>query len=123
MGYEQKFYIIRKHKSITDNILDKKYSYARIIAMVDYSRDNSLADFIDEKGKDTDSFVYIDNPNVPQTTDRYGQQLREIELGQLLEYLEKNPDENHRLYKPFLELIRTFKESNEEDLAVLRYGY
>ena len=121
MGYEMKFYIVKKGHFTLNK--DKTHYWASIIAMFNYCQDSDLADWIDENGKDTDQFITINENDT--TTDCYGKSLKEVSLPDMISYLEANPSD-YRRYQPFLNLLKGFNESEWDDsdgLAVLRYGY
>lgn len=121
MGYEMKFYIVKKGHFTLNK--EKTHYWASIVAMFNYCQDSDLADWIDKNGKDTDQFININGTDI--TTDCYGKSLKEVSLPDMISYLEANPSD-YRRYQPFLNLLKGFNESEWDDgngLAVLRYGY
>lgn len=120
MGYEIRFYVVRKYNNSQKE--NGRY-YAEVIAKYEYGKDYNLRRFCDTF-KDTDCYIY-DILDEPIITDRYGDNLKEIPINDMIEYLEKNPDSYWR-YDIFLQMLKAFSnyinhESN--NLTILQYGH
>lgn len=124
MGYEMKFYVVRKTNQRWDE--NRPYKFAEVIAMFNYCKDYDLADWIDKNYQPTDCYIYADDGNTKILEDMYGSPLIEIPIKDMVEYLEKNNDD-YRRATPLLSLLKVFNEDNEtkwdNKLAILRYGY
>lgn len=124
MGYEQKFYIVDKSDSIRGFGEFAEMSYANVIAMFDYSKDNDFASFVDHNSVDTDCYFYADDGNTEVVIDNCGAPLREIGIGKLIQYLEDHPSD-YRRHGVFLDILKAFEKVKDrfKHLVVLRYGH
>ena len=128
MGYEMKFYIGIKFKNMK-GIDNPDYNYFQKVAMFDYCKDSDLADFID-KYDSAKVYGFFTQEDKEEITDKYGKEFKGIPIEDLINYLEEHPTLDYRRYRPFLALLKGFKEEKEmftvEDfceLVVIRYGY
>ena len=73
----------------------------------------------------TDAYIYADDGNTEIFEDRYGDELIEIpikDMIQILKDLEKvYPD--YRRLKPFKNMLKGFDTEQWKDIVVLHYGY
>ena len=127
MGYEMKFYIGLKYKHST-GYANPNYNFFQKMAMFDYCNDNDLADFVD-KYESAKVYGYFTQEDKEEITDKYGEEFKSVPIEDLIAYLEEHPLLDYRRYKPFLMLLKGFKENKEEfdnditELLVIRYGY
>ena len=124
MGYDQRFYIVNRNKGMESKIFPKHY-YCEILAMYEYCCDNQLADFIDKNGEPSECYLFVNDFETEQIKDPYGEEFKAIDICRLIDYLEKNPDEDYRRYKPFINMLKGFADNfeNFDDLLVIRYGH
>jgi len=122
MGYESKYYIVKKSK---DGVLDYDGKfYAQNIAMFDMCKFPELSNFFK---KETDCYIYSDDGNTPILKDRYDDSLKELSIKEALTALlqAEEGNEQYRRIAPFKSLLTALnKDSNKwENLYVLHYGY
>lgn len=124
MGYEQKFYIVVDHPTMKGLGECKDRTWAEVIAMYDYSKDNDFAGFIDRNGVDTDCYIYADDGNTEVYEDSCGEIMKEIEILDILQYL-KNKNTDYRRHAPFVALLESFYNNKDRfpGLKILRYGH
>ena len=61
--------------------------------------------------------------NVSIIKDCYGDNLKEIPINDMIDYLEKNPDDYWR-YTPLLHMLKAFNNfAKSDELAILKYGH
>ena len=127
MGYEMKFYIGIKHKYMK-GIEHPDYTYFNKIAMFDYCKDSDLTNFTD-KFESAKVYGFFTQEDKEEITDKYGEEFKAIPIEDLITYLEEHPND-YRRRKPFLALLKGFKEEKElfdeenlTELLVIRYGY
>ena len=123
MGYESKLFIVRK-TSLYDRKSDKVW--AEVIASFDMCKYPPLADLMRRKPV-TDCYIYADDGDTRIDEDRYGDELRESSITDVIKVLEEDikcGNEYRRIF-PLLEALKVFNAENEQwgDLAVLHYGY
>ena len=123
MAYEMRFYVVDKLKPTGEDL-----KFGKVIASYDYCCDYDLARFLDDKSKPTDCYIYINDDETH--TDMYGDEITEISINDLLDYMESKPNKEYRRYLPFVAMLKGFKEIQEnpntehfDNLVVLRYGY
>ena len=118
MGYDIRFYIVKKYNTSKNE--DDRY-YAEVIAKYEYCKDYNLLDFCDTF-KDTNCYIY-DVLDEPILEDCYGDNLKEIPVNDMIEYLEKHPDDYWR-YAPFLSMLKAFDNfAKNDELVILKYGH
>ena len=121
MGYESRFYVVEKHRSIYER--DIGLFYADKVAMFDMCKCPDLYDRIKHYPK-TDSYIYADDGNTHIVKDDYDEKLIEIPIIDMITILEDLAEtEPYRRYKPFLQLLKGFDLSEWKDLVVLHYGH
>lgn len=123
MGYESRIYIVDK----TDiKGLTTKKKYAQLIARFDMGVLTPLAYKFQNMPK-TDCYVYADDGNTQIIEDKYGEELTEASIAEVIAVLEKEVEngENYRRIFPLLATLKTLNEHKDQwkDLAVLHYGY
>lgn len=123
MGYEIRF-IIGLKSNLKEKIKDKEYNYVEKIAVYNYCCDYTLADFTQ---KYSASGCYIYNNDEEVIVDPYGEELREIPIQELYDFLVSDnfSNKDYRRYEPFKMLLAGFLAKLEEfeNLVVLSYGY
>ena len=122
MGYESKLYIVEKSKALRGN--EKRY--ASVVAMFDMAKMGSIVNVFEKK---TDCYIYADDGDTMILEDKYGDELTEATVEDVIEVLEKaigNGVMYRRLY-PLLSALTVIKEQQDEgtweDVVVLHYGY
>ncbi len=124
MGYEMKFYIVRKSNLALEK--DEPKKWAEKISEFYYCNDYGLANWIDNNYGETSCYIFADDDNTEILEDMYGSPLIEIPIKDMIEYLETHSDDYRRV-KPFLYMLKAFDEDNEvkwnNELVILKYGY
>lgn len=124
MGYESKFYIVEKTSSKHIDYEENGKVWAQVIATFNMSKIGSAYETI-HKYPATDAYIYADDGNTEIFEDRYGDELIEIpikDMIQILKDLEKvYPD--YRRLKPFKNMLKGFDTEQWKDIVVLHYGY
>ena len=127
MGYEMRFYIGLKFKNM-NGMDNKDYNFFQKIAMFDYCVESGLSNFVD-KYESAKVYGFFTQEDKEEITDKYGEEFKSVPIEDLIAYLEEHPLEDYRRYKPFLMLLKGFKENKKEfdnevtELLVIRYGY
>lgn len=118
MGYEHKLYVVKKGNFTEEN--GKRW--ASVVAVVDISKCYPLNWMIKDK-PETDCFFYADDGNTRIDVDMYGDPLTELTPSEAVEVLEAivNGGIQYDRLNIALAMLRAAKD--EEDLAVLHYGY
>lgn len=120
MGYESKIYVVNKWKGHEEN----GKHYAEKIAELKMS---CCGNFSSIFGKKTDCFIYQDDGNTPIFEDKYGEELKEAALDDVINWLETTilGGEDYRRFKMALALLKSFqtKQWENENIVVLHYGY
>lgn len=123
MGYESRIYIVSK-TSVYDEE-DAKW-WGEQIAVFDMGKYPSLANLMRSKPT-TDYYIYADDNNTHIIEDRYGEQLTEASVSDVISVLEKDVanGKNYRRIFPLLATLKSFEEHKEQwgEIAVLHYGY
>ena len=121
MGYDIRFYVVDKYEHSINKENNK--CFAEIIAKYEYCKDCNLCNFCDTF-EDTDCYVY-DNFEETILKDCYGDNLKEIPINDMINYLEKNSSFDYCRYRPFLYMLRGFKEeyNNYRNIVILKYGH
>lgn len=124
MGYESKLYIVEKsHLRDDDGMV-----YAQVIATFDMCKCYFLSDVL-VKGSKTNCYFYADDGNTKVLEDKYGDELTEASVDDVIEVLEKAVEigEDYRRIFPLLSMLKTFSEQQKNNkwgnLVVLHYGY
>lgn len=124
MGYEMKFYVVRKSNLALEK--DETKKWAEKISEFYYCKDYGLANWIDKNYEETNCYIFADDGNTEILEDMYDSPLIEIPIKDMVEYLETHSDDYRRV-KPFLNMLKAFDEDNEtkwnNELVILRYGY
>jgi len=119
MGYESRLYVVNKWKNIPSS--NENYIYAEILAMLNMSKCGiHRQDF-----RTTDCAIYADDGNTLITEDCYGDTLGELTIPEAIKLIEKHQEmcPAHRRWKPCLDLLMSFDETDWDQLVVLHYGY
>lgn len=121
MGYESRFYIIKKGSLIVE---DDGKIWSEVLASFNMSKVQDLYMRIKNYPK-TNCYFYIGNNKVVE--DSYGDELIEIPINDMIaimgEVIKEDPD--YRRFKPFLSLLLGFNlnQWTDDSLVVLHYGY
>lgn len=114
MGYESKIFIVEK-----STIKENEKRYAELIAMVNACKFYDLSKVFTVE---TDCYIYYNGEKILE--DKYGEPLTEAPIEDVIDFLEKSEQENpYRRARILLELLKSFKSEDWNDLAVLHYGY
>lgn len=118
MGYESRIYVVEKYKAIGE---DSK-RYAEIIGSFNMCKFSGFGDIPREE---TDCFIYADDGNTHILEDLYGDPLMEMDIEDVITYLEEYQDKqaHYRRVEPLLKLLKGFNVEEWNDLVVLHYGY
>ena len=122
MGYESKLYIVEKYGALKEN--EKKY--ASVIAMFDMAKMGSIVNVFEKK---TDCYIYADDGNTMILEDKYGDELTEATVEDVIYVLEEviSSGETYRRLYPLLSALIVIKEQQDEgtwkDVVVLHYRY
>lgn len=119
MGYESRLYVVEK--GVTKGL--NGYRYCEVIAVFNlckvYEVSNKMGQY-----PETDGFVYASDGNTEITEDCYGAPLKEIPIKDAIQILKAAAEnDDYRRYKPCLGLLKSFDESQWQDIVVLHYGY
>lgn len=114
MGYESKIYFVKK-----TNLYYEDKRYAQIIAMIDLSK----AGGIEKNFRITsDCYIYAESGNTMVTADRYGEELKEADINEVIEWVEKTPDRTqYARLDILLDMLKIFKKYG--DITIIHYGY
>ena len=124
MGYESKLYIVEKQNKFS---FEEK-RYARVIAMFDLCKHNTITDFL-KHCPETDCYFFADDGRTKVLKDKYNVSLKETTLPIIINKLEQIIDEGetYRRVFPLLALLKTInvQQNNNmwNDVVVLHYGY
>lgn len=120
MGYESKIYVVNKWHGSEEN----GKCYAEKIAELKMSK---CGDFCSVFSKKTDCFIYQDDGNTPILEDKYGDELKEAAVDDVVDWLKTtiSGGEDYRRFKMALALLKSFQTEQweRENIAVLHYGY
>lgn len=119
MGYESKIYVVEKSRLSPD---DDGKRWGDVIAMFDVCKFPGLPELFKSK---TDCYIYSDDGNTRITEDRYGDELTEAPISDVIKFLENEVQrgENYRRIKPLLSLLKGFDMEQCDNLVCLHYGY
>lgn len=125
MGYESKFYIVRKLRHQIPN--DEGMIYAEVIAMVDMAKCYPLSSIFNTFPK-TKCYFYADDGNTRIIEDRYGSALPEASIPATINVLEAVMHTSTTPYWRYNFLLAILKEvekqiSPTDDFAVLHFGH
>lgn len=125
MGYDSKLFIAEKSSWHTPGEKD----YASFIASYDLAVFPSIASFMRSRPK-ADCYIYMDDGNTRILEDRYGDELTQASIPEVIKVLEetKNGKEgNYRRIDPILSMLKTLQKQQEEgcwrELVVLHFGH
>lgn len=119
MGYESKIYVVSK----SGISFGEEKEYAEVIAVFYASKYIELAAVFK---KVTDCYIYADDGDTMILEDRYGDELKEAPLSDVISFLEGELErgETYRRIKPLLALLKSFDTSVwGKNLVCLHYGY
>lgn len=122
MGYERKLYVVEKgHAKNSDGM-----RYAHVVAMFDMCKVGFFGNVFEHK---TDCYFYADDGDTKVVKDRYGDDLKEATVKDVINVLEeavKKGDEYRRIF-PLLSALKTIDEQQKggiwREIVVLHYGY
>ena len=119
MGYESIIYVVKKSSFSPD---ESGKRFASVIAMFNACKFYGLPEVFKMK---TDCYIYADDGNTSITKDRYGDELTEAPLADVIKFLENELQcgETYRRIKPLLALLKGFDMEQLENLVCLHYGY
>ena len=121
MGYESKLYVVEK-SSLPAMTNGKKFG--QIVAMIDMcSLGDDFLRVLNEYPS-TDCYIYADSYDEPTVEDRYGHELVEIPIKDMIDILDELSQEtDYRRFAPAIGLLGGFNLDEWGDLVVLHYGY
>ena len=93
MGYESKIYVVEKSHLSPDE--DGK-RFAEVVAMFNACKFPGLSELFKSK---TDYYIYSDDGNTRITKDRYGDELTETPLSDVINFLEEEPKKQKKEQK------------------------
>ncbi len=125
MAYESKIIIANAHRENNEKSDDfGKVYYAEIVTVFNLScmgYNNGWKELFD---KEIDFDLYIEDGDHATRTDKYGEIMKEAELGAVIEWLEKWADTNtYRRTPPFLAALKTLDPGAWDELHIVHYGY
>ncbi len=122
MGYESRLYVVEKSSHVGLDENGKRYG--QIIAMIDMCSLGS--DFIRTLNDypPTDCYIYAEDCDEPTVTDRYGHELVEIPLADMIAIIDELSQEtDYRRFAPAIGLLGGFNLDEWGELVVLHYGH
>lgn len=118
MGYESRLYVVDK-----TTIFDGEMVYGQKVAMFDLCKVEAVSAQLTAY-PETNVYFFADDGNTKVVNDNYGQPLTEIPLKDVINIIESAmKTDAYRRYKPCLELLKGFDESQWNNLVVLHYGH
>ena len=119
MGYEIRIYVVEKSSLSPD---DDGKRFAEVLAMFNACNFPGLPGVFKVK---TDCFIFADDGNTRIVKDRYGDELTEAPLSDVIKFLENEVQrgETYRRIKPLLGLLKSFDMEQWDNLVCLHYGY
>ena len=120
MAYESRLYIVQKHTN-QERKSDGKV-WGEIIAVFNLC----VANLDLRKYPYTNCYIHTFGEDSTIEEDDYGKPLKEIPIKDMIEYIEeiqKIEDGGYRRWRPCLQLLKGFDESQWNELVVLHYGY
>lgn len=125
MGYDSKLFIVEKSSF---HVVGEK-DYASFIASYDLAVFPQISSFMRSCPK-ADCYVYMDDGNTQILKDRYGAELTQASILDVIKVLEEaknGKDGNYRRIDPILSMLKTLQRQQEEgywrDLVVLHFGH
>lgn len=125
MGYDSKLFIAEKGSWHTPGEKD----YASFIASYDLAVFPSISSFMRNSPK-ADCYVYMDDGNTRILEDKYGDELTQASVPDVIKVLEEaknGKDGNYRRIDPILSMLKTLQKQKEEgywrELVVLHFGH
>lgn len=122
MGYESRFYIVKKGSLIVE---DDGKIWGEVIASFNMSKVQDVYMRIKNYPK-TNCYFYSDIGSEKVIEDRYGDELIEIPINDMIAIMGEviKEDTEYRRFRPFLSLLLGFNlEQWYDNLVVLHYGY
>ena len=119
MGYEHRIYIVEKSVFVSN---ETGKQFARVIAMFNFCKYPGMRNVFKNK---TNCFIYADDEDTQILEDRYGDELTEAPLSDVIDFLENEimMGADYRRIAPLLGLLKSFDESQWDNLVCLHYGY
>ena len=125
MGYDSKLFIAEKSSLYSS----EEKNYASFIASYDLAVFPPISSFMRGCPK-ADCYIYIDDGNTQILEDRYGDELTQASISDVIKVLEESKnhkDGNYRRIDPILSMLKTLKKQQEEgrwrELVVLHFGH
>ena len=125
MGYDSKLFIVEKSSF---HVAGEK-DYASFIASYDLAVFSPISSFMRNCPK-ADCYIYMDDGNTRILEDRYGAELTQasvLDVIKVLEEAKNGKDGNYRRIDPILSILKTLQRQKEEgyggDLVVLHFGH
>ena len=117
MGCESRIYVVNKYSVVIDG-----RQWGEVVAVYNACCFPGLIGVFSQK---SDCFIIADDGNTEITEDRYGNELTEAPLSDVISFLENEIKEGktYRRIKPLLGLLKSFDESQWRNLVCLHYGY
>ena len=139
MAYESKLYVVKKYQrfnskgELNEALMEEGLVDAQIVAEYELSNFPPIRNFFHpgDDSRNTDCYIYAKDGNTPLFKDCYGDPLKEANLADVIDCLEKlnEKDKTYRRVPPLLGMFRGFHETESEwdedsdGLAVLHYGH
>lgn len=119
MGYESRIYVVNKSKYPI--VIDGR-QWGEVVAVYNACCFPGLSGVFSQK---SDCFIIADDGNTEITEDRYGDELTEAPLSDVIKFLEDEVQrgENYRRIKPLISLLKGFDMEQWDNLVCLHYGY
>lgn len=125
MGYDSKLFIAEKSSF---HVAGEK-DYASFIASYDLAVFPPISSFMRNCPK-ADCYIYMDDGNTQILKDRYGAELTQASIPDVIKVLEEaknGKDGSYRRIDPILSMLKTLQRQQEEgywrDLVVLHFGH
>lgn len=115
MGYESRIYVVEKSLLSPD---DDGKRFAEVLAMFNACKFPGLPEVFNQK---TDCYIFADDGNTRIVKDRYGDELTEAPLSDVIKFLENEVQrgETYRRIKPLLALLKGFDMEQWDNLVCL----
>lgn len=125
MAYESKIIIANAHREHNEKSKDfGKVYYAEIVAVFNLSCMGYNNGWIELFNKEIDFDLYIEDGDNATRTDKYGEVMKEAELGAIIEWLEKWSNTNaYRRTPHFIAALKALDPGAWDELHIVRYGY
>lgn len=125
MAYESKIIIANTHREKDKKSEDfGKAYYAEIVAVFNLSCMGYNNGWKELFNKEIDFELYIEDGDNATRIDKYGEVMKEAELGAVVEWLENWADTNtYRRTPPFFAALKALDPGAWDELHIVHYGY